>query len=198
MTETVFTKELSPSEYNISEILRYMGVLKNDADVCDLVYNCIKETDSIIRNYVCYSVVDISLTDNTVDFGFSKVNSASLASNLSCCDRAVIFSATIGLGIDRLIQKYGRISPSKALCMQAIGTERIESLCDSFIKDTESEYGKTVSRFSPGYGDLDINFQKDIFSFLGCDRKIGLTLNSSMIMSPSKSVTAVAGIKRKV
>ena len=39
--------------------------------------------------------------------------------------------------------------------------------------------------------------QKDIFKVLDCERKIGLTLNESLLMSPSKSVTAIVGIAAK-
>jgi len=36
--------------------------------------------------------------------------------------------------------------------------------------------------------------QRDIFAVLDCPRKIGLSLNGSLLMSPSKSVTAIIGI----
>ena len=49
-------------------------------------------------------------------------------------------------------------------------------------------------RFSPGYGDLPLELQKDVFRVLDCPRKIGLSLNESLLMSPSKSVTAIIGI----
>ncbi|MBQ2880040.1 MAG: Vitamin B12 dependent methionine synthase activation subunit, partial [Anaerotignum sp.] len=114
------------------------------------------------------------------------------------CNSALVFGATIGIEIDRLISKYGRISPSKALFFQAIGAERIESLCDVFCHDIsytlKTEGLHLLPRFSPGYGDFPLDFQKDIFRALDCYRKIGLSLNESMLMSPSKSVTAIAGI----
>ena len=53
-------------------------------------------------------------------------------------------------------------------------------------------------RFSAGYGDLPLTVQREIFSQLNPDRKIGLTLNESLLMSPSKSVTAFAGIEAGV
>lgn len=55
----------------------------------------------------------------------------------------------------------------------------------------------TRPRFSPGYGDLPINMQKDIFAALDCPRKIGLSLNESLLMSPSKSVTAIIGVSAR-
>ena len=77
---------------------------------------------------------------------------------------------------------------------QAIGTERIESRCDEFCNYIEKEYGYTAPRFSAGYGDFPLDIQKEIFDVLDPGRKIGVTLNQSMLMSPSKSVTAIVGI----
>ena len=108
----------------------------------------------------------------------------------------MIFATTVGIGLDRLIMKYSRLSPSRAVCLQAIGAERIEALCDAFCDELKSDFAVTSPRFSPGYGDFSINFQTEIFKALDCPRKIGLSLNSALLMSPSKSVTAIVGIKQ--
>ena len=52
-------------------------------------------------------------------------------------------------------------------------------------------------RFSPGYGDLSLEVQKEIFSLLDCPRKIGVSLGDSLLMTPSKSVTAIIGYGTK-
>ena len=92
--------------------------------------------------------------------------------------------------LDRLIAKYSHLSPSRAVMLQAFGAERIEALCEAVCADG----GAVTARFSPGYGDLPLNLQGDLFQILDCPRKIGLTLNQSLLMSPSKSVTALMGI----
>ena len=48
-------------------------------------------------------------------------------------------------------------------------------------------------RFSPGYGDFDIRYQKSIMRMLDCAKNIGLTMTDSYMMTPTKSVTAVIG-----
>ena len=80
------------------------------------------------------------------------------------------------------------------MLFQAIGAERIEALADAFNNDIKEKY-VTVPRFSAGYGDFSVYKQTDMFNVLDCGRKIGLTLNDSMMMSPTKSVTAIIGIK---
>ena len=64
-----------------------------------------------------------------------------------------------------------------------------------FCKNIGKEHNSgTKPRFSPGYGDFDISYQKNIFSCLNSEKYIGLTLTDSMLMVPSKSVTAVVGL----
>ena len=58
--------------------------------------------------------------------------------------------------------------------------------------------GETLRpRYSPGYGDLPLAFQQDLFRALDCERRLGLTLTDSLLMVPSKSVTAIIGMKEK-
>lgn len=187
-------------EIDYKEIYRYLGVLGRDSenDIKATVESCIDELSGKLVYKVCFCSFEIFRNGNDIDLGVMKTNSKSLSKNLEGCDSAIIFGATIGIEIDRLISRYSSISPSKALVFQAIGAERIESLCNLFCDDIKGELlkkNKTIRpRFSPGYGDLPLALQRDLFSVLDCPRKIGLTLNESMLMSPTKSVTAIIGI----
>ncbi len=197
MTNTVLTKEFTAPAVNKREILHYMGVKSEDKEIIKLIDSCLDEVLPVLRYSVCWIMSDISIQSDCVEVAYMKINSTSLVKHFKNCDKSIIFSSTIGIGIDRFISRYSRISPVRALCIQAIGAERIESLCDTFCKTIKEQYGKTTARFSPGYGDLNINIQKDIFGVLNSAKNIGLTLNNSMIMSPSKSVTAFVGIVRE-
>ncbi len=184
----ILKKTYDAPAFNEKEILRYAGCKTADESTMKLLSDCIEVSKNAFTYNVCYTCVPI-------DFVFSKTDSKSLGKNLSGCDSAVIFGATVGVEIDRLIAKYGRISPAKAVMLQAIGAERIESLCDLFNDEIKRMYKNTRPRFSPGYGDLPVELQKDIFRLLDCPKNIGLSLNDSMMMSPSKSVTAIIGVK---
>ena len=179
-------------EFNKKEISRYAGNLQYEA----LLSECISEvSDKLVYN-VCYQKFPFEKQCETLNLGFAQVNSADLAKNLDGCDGILLFAATVGVELDRLIMKYCKFSPVKALIFQAIGAERIEKLCDQFCKDMAKE--ETLKpRFSPGYGDLPLSLQNDIFAALDCGKNIGLTLNDSMLMSPTKSVTAIVGIISK-
>lgn len=178
------------------EILRYAGCKSYDEELLQLLRACIKEVRGKLSYKVCYRELPVTITEETCDFGCLTMQSQNLAKNLKDCKTAILFAATLGVEIDRLIAKYGRISPSKALLFQAIGAERIEALCDIFCEDMAKEKGVALKpRFSPGYGDLSLESQKDIFQILDCFKRIGVSLNDSLLMSPSKSVTAFVGIK---
>ena len=181
------------------EILRYAGSNTSDTDTLSLVHECISDVKDIFRYKVCYRELSVSLDKHICDFGDFSIVSENLSKNLKDCTKVIVFAATIGIELDRLIAKYSRLSPAKALIFQAIGTAQVESLCDAFSRDIAEEYSAAVCpRFSPGYGDLPLESQKNIFSLLDCERKIGVTLTDSLLMSPSKSVTAFIGLKSEV
>ena len=179
---------------NTHEILRYMGCsTQQDKQVLKLTEDCLNELGKALTYKVCFDEFPVKCSANTVEFPFAKADSSALYKCLQGFSRAVIFGATIGFEIDRLILKYSRLSPSRALCFQAIGAERIEALCNAFCGDLSDEQQRISPRFSPGYGDLSLSFQTEIFKVLDLPRKIGVSLNSALLMSPSKSVTAIIG-----
>lgn len=191
---TILVKNYAPMPFDKSEILRYAQA-KGESPELDLIIDeCIGEVSDKLVYKVCYGEFDISVDQPNIDFGFMNITSKDLSKNLKDCKKTVVFGATVGIELDRLILRYGRISPVKALIFQAIGAERIEALADAFNNEIKEKY-ITVPRFSAGYGDFSVYKQTDIFNILDCGRKIGLTLNDSMMMSPTKSVTAIIGIK---
>ncbi len=183
-------------EPKVSEIFRYLGVMEGDQATLDLISECIKEVTPKLSCRVVYREYDICERYGVFDLGFCCVCSNDLFKNLSGCKKIILFAATLGSEPDRLIYKYSRTSPSKAVVLDALASERIEALCDSFESEQKATC-RTRARFSAGYGDLPLELQKNIFLALDCERKIGLTLNDSLLMSPSKSVTAIIGLSEK-
>lgn len=195
----IYTRSFSPPEIDRGEILRYAGVRGSAPEIDMMLDECIKETEKALSYKACYRVYNIKVNESEADLGFSKVSSRSLIKALEGCNYAVVFCATVGVGIDRLIAKYDSISPAKAVLMQALGSERVEALCEAFCLGIESEAEKNgckcTKRFSPGYGDLPLDIQREIFLSLECTKKIGVTLGDNLFMTPTKSVTAIIGIK---
>ena len=176
-----------------SEVLRYMRSPK-DERLMRLIDECIGEVEGALSASVCYEEYELSIDGGIVDLGFSRIESLDLSKNLAGCKRAIVFAATVGMGVDRLIKKYSLLSPSRSLCIGAIGNERVEALCDLFCAELENKYGKLRPRYSAGYGDLPLSMQRDIFAALSCTKNIGVSLGESLLMTPQKSVTAIVGI----
>ena len=201
--DTIYVKSYKAPDYNYKNILRYAKVDESTDEIDNIITSCIEELNNKLQYYVCYREYPITFLPNcnnsSINLGFTTASSSNLLSNLEGCTHIVVFAATIGLQIDRLISKYSNISPSRAVIMNAIATERIESLANTFNNDITSEKHAlgyiTKPRFSPGYGDFNINTQKDIFEALNCSKNIGLSLKDNMLMTPSKSITAIIGIR---
>ena len=189
-------------ELNRNEIYRYLGYKnsKPDDNIKKLIDHVIIEAYELISYKACYNKFPIKINDNKIDLGFTTVKSENLLKNLKDCDEIILFGATIGAEFDRLLNKYSKLSPSSAVVLNAIGTASIEAWCNilsNIFKATEEKNNRFLRpRFSPGYGDLSIEIQKDIFNVLNCNKNIGLSLTDSLIMTPSKSVTAIIGISK--
>ena len=182
------------------EVLRYAGAVgSDDAEVIALAESCVKLAESQLTYRVCWREFPIKWGEDEIDLDFTVTASKSLRKCLEGCGAAVLFAATVGIGIDRLIARYRAVSPARSLMLQGVGAERVEALCDAFcadIAEMERERGRfTRPRFSPGYGDLPLSLQPEILTLLEAEKRAGIVLGESLLMSPSKSVTAFAGLR---
>lgn len=197
MSITVINRTYAAPPVNEREILRYAGCREEDDATLSLLRDALGEAEPQLSYRVCYATFPLVISDGVCDFGCFHIKSQALSKNLSDCESAVLFAATIGIPFDRLIAKYSKLSPARAIMLQAIGSERVEALCDAFCRELETEKCKSLRpRFSPGYGDLPLEVQKDIFSVLNVPKNLSVFLTESSLMSPSKSVTAFIGIRK--
>lgn len=206
MSQLIFTNKYDAPPLQTDEILRYMRCKDDDAEINELIRSCLDEMLPQLSYKVCWRELPLADTrqsgdahkQNTLDLGFVTTDSADIKRSLCGCTKLILFAATVGLAPDRLITRYGKLSPAKALCFQAIAAERIESLCELFCAEIAMKYKAqgflARQRYSPGYGDFPLSVQPAVFRALDCSRRIGLSLNDSLLMSPSKSVTALMGL----
>lgn len=198
----ITVKRYSGLEINRSEALRYAGAAKSpDGETLCLLDSCYEELSEARQGIVCYAETEVTRCGDGLLLGNIRIDSRDIEKYLDGCSRVVIFAATVGVTPDRLVRKYVRVSPVRALMTDAVGSALAEFLCDVLCKELRENAAKegmvTLPRFSPGYGDLPLELQREIFDFLDCERKIGLSLNDSLLMTPTKSVTAIVGIRNK-
>ena len=192
----VQVKSMSLPPVDFREVLRYAACRDSDREVLQLARWAAAEAEPCLRGRVCWREADVTIQEDTVYLDGAAFPSKKLAERLTGCKRAVVFAATVGLELDRLIARYGHLMPARGLMLQSLGSERIEALCDRFEAGTAECYGAEGirPRYSPGYGDLPLESQREVFAMLECPKRIGLYLSESLQMTPSKSVTAIIGI----
>lgn len=109
--------------------------------------------------------------------------------------RCAVLGATLGLGIDRELQRLQVAGMTDALLLNAACTVLIEQVtdrCEAEIVRRAGEVGfVTGFRFSPGYGDFPLSQQPEILAMLDGERRLGIRLTEGFLMLPKKSVTAV-------
>ena len=200
-------EQMFPVARDFSETARYLGYQKvsvPDEQTEELIRTAAAELLEVIKPQAVYEQFDLSVEYNEeagtgmVSFSDVRIPSKDLARNLRECNKVVIFASTLGAQCDQEIRRAQIKDPVKAAVLQATGAMYIEKCVDLLNEKIRIEFEeqgyKVRPRFSPGYGDVSLEVQKDFFRLLPCSR-IGLTLMDTLIMSPEKSVTAFIGIK---
>lgn len=198
--------QMSPCDADYSETARYLGYQKitvPDEQISLLIKDAAAQMLEVIKPQALYEEFDLTVeydeaaATGFVSFADVKIQSCDLARNLRNCSQVIIFASTLGPQCDQLIRRTQVKDPVMAAVLQASGAMYIEKCVDLLnekIKAEAATRGKTCRpRFSPGYGDLSLEVQKDFFRLLPC-QKIGLSLMDTLIMSPEKSVTAFIGL----
>lgn len=185
--------EIEPDKKEACRYMGYKSDRKNEA-LEELYSQCLEFFKKEADYKAVYREVPVTLNDGVIDFGFCKIENENLYKNLSGCSSAVIFAATAGAAVDRLIMRSSALSAVEGMVCDCIASSGIEVWCDE-VNSVAVGTRQSKPRFSPGYGGVSLSYQEDILSFLDAERKLGITLNDSLMMIPRKSVTAFIGIK---
>ena len=185
------------------EVLRYLGYRAEEADerVASQIALVAKEAAANVNEKNVFGVWNCQTEPDTVTLGEINIKSRDLARHLCGCGHAVLLAATLGTGADNLLRRYSALDMEKTLIAQAVCTVMIEKYCDTVVCEAslsplvEGLY--PTARFSPGYGDFNISWQKDMLKLLDCEKRIALTLTDGYMLIPSKSVTAVVGFRKE-
>ena len=136
--------------------------------------------------------------EGTVRFGGLSLDSRDLAALLEGCGMVALLGVTLGPQADTLIRRSEKLEMSRAVVLDACASALAEAQAEDCQREAEAASGlRAVGRFSPGYGDLPLEFQREFLQILETPKKIGVTLTDSLLMMPSKSVTAIIGISRE-
>ena len=183
---------------NMNEILKYLGFRGQELteDIAKQLRRCTDEVLQAATPRLTYR--QVPLEDGAV-LGVTFAGK-DIPTMLAPCEEVVLFGATLGPGVERLMMRYEVTNAADAVIMDACASTAIENICNNFESDMRAEIeagGRYLTdRFSPGYGDLPISEQPKFFALLDMTRRVGVSLTPTTIMVPRKSVTAIMGIAR--
>ncbi|MEF9973596.1 MAG: hypothetical protein RR893_06665 [Clostridia bacterium] len=184
-----FLPALSPTERESLKYLGY-GASAPDERTLALIRQVLQAARAQTRFRCVTRVMDAQVAQDrvTLDGGYTLF-SRDLARHLAGCTRVQLIGATLGPGADTLLRRYQACDLAGAACAQAA----LAALLEEALEARSCE-GLTA-RFSPGYGDLALDAQPIFFDLLDLPRHLGLSLTSGGMMLPSKSVTAITGLR---
>ena len=192
-------------DINRKELCRYLGLGNNppDRQTDRLIDEILSELGQRVTPRFTEAEIALEKSGDKIILGGENgmvITSCNLSANLDGCEKVLIFCATLGSAPDMLIKRYSLVSMAKAAVVQAAGSAMIEAYCNQINRDFEQRYKGEFflkPRFSPGYGDFALKHQRDFFRLLGIEKKLGVELSDSLLMTPSKSVTAVIGLTKE-
>ena len=188
-------------EKRVREAIRYLGFGRNAVDdqTLAMISDSFKELEQAASLKSIYRIFDFrQINDTEMMAGSLKIKSRNLGKNLRGCSDVIFFGATLGTGVDALLRRYTITDMAKTVVLQACAAAMLEEYCDICQKKIGERLRKEEKylrpRFSPGYGDFAIEYQKSLIRMLDCAKTIGLTMTEFCMMTPTKSVTALFGV----
>lgn len=184
------------------EVLRYLGYRSQQIDekLDKLINLTIEESKTLITPRFITSRCKVGLVENGVKLLGTSIllTGNDIKEHLKDSKECVLMGVTIGGNIEKRINLYSKTNLTKSLILDSCATTAVEEICDKvedYIKGEAIENGEAITfRYSPGYGDLSLDVQKDIINTLKAEKTIGLTVSAHNLLMPRKSVTAIIGL----
>ena len=200
MREGLHLEELGEIPFDEREILRYAMMPSFAPSPEELpLQECLEAAKGAAQCRAVWRRYPVIREGENLDLGFVRTDSRDLRRHLAGCGEILLFACTAGAETDRRIMRAKLLSPARGLLMHAIGAQQVEGACDRLCGRLAEQFPdrQLTDRYSPGYGDLPLAVQREVMEALDCGRTVGITLSDSLLMTPSKSVTAIIGMKEK-
>lgn len=183
-----------------AEAFRYMGHKGGEipANINALADECEERLLNATEPKFVYALFDTERTDDGVLVKNTPLilRGKSISAHLRTCEKCVLMAATLGAGADGVIRGYESGAMEKAVIADCLAGAAIEQVCNVAEAEIQGRLAgmNFTWRFSPGYGDLPLDIQRDFLAVLNAQKRIGLTVTENLILVPRKSVTAVIGV----
>lgn len=191
---------MMPTRKQLEEALRFMRVPPDGYDeMLPLAERGFADLNDFARPRKVWARFPAAVSGDGISIGDGSLfcRSAYLARLFKNCRSCAALAVTLGPEVDRRTQMLSRAEVARAVAFDACASVWADSLCDDVEREVESRLpaGEFLTlRFSPGYGDVPMEFTSELLKILDASRRIGLTLTRKGMMIPIKSVTALIGI----
>lgn len=179
------------SNLNRSEALRYMGAkaLNPDKMTSDIMDEVENELLKVCRP--AYTFTEIPKDSQAL--GGNDIKKVVAES-----EKVLLIAATLGIYVEKLLRKTQITDMAKAVVVDSMASVAIEQFMDKIEDELKERYKGLyfTNRFSPGYGDYPLEKQREVVKILNTEKKLGLSLSDSLLLNPTKSVTAVIGLNK--
>lgn len=196
-----------PARPNRNFVLARLGYKKNFTQIDPAIQEKLEQAFKD-GNFLCRSkgaagrflITERREDSVTIETGL-VFESKYLARFLENCGELVLLAATVGKEVvERIGFEVEQGDVAYGAILDAVASETADAGLDwimEFMNKILRREAKKITehRFSPGYGDLNLVYQKAIFDLLDLG-KLDLELTEKQILIPEKSVIAIAGIER--
>lgn len=176
-----------------SDILRFLHYKKKEIEpeikmqvdkAVELVFENANFAYTAEKKKISYKDEDKIILDKTIELPYKSL--AKLFRNSS---EVIIVACTLGHNISRLIKRELAVNPANGVMVDSSASV----IVDAYAGYIQEQFGKTTSRFSPGYGDVPLESQKIFAKILDMTKKIGIHLTEGHLMIPEKSIIFLMG-----
>lgn len=188
-------------QVNRADAFRYMG-LRGEPDPAVLAETdrCEKELLEAARPRYVLRVFDLIRSEGELrldgcDF---SLEGESIARHLDGCSKAAVIAATLSAQTDRFLKKAMLGDGLKGLISDALASACVEQVIEKARAEVIELTGLHCTWcFAAGYGDFPLETAGKLIQCVDGERRIGLSVTASGMLTPQKSIAAVAGLSEK-
>lgn len=190
------------------EVLRYLGYRRQELspELASRIDEGIRRCLSVARPMGSWRIFEVEGRGEEAD-GVPWVSlrgtalvlrGSSMRRHMAGAVAAGVMAVTVGMGVERELRRLSLTDAVGELVLDAAATALVEEAadaCEASVDAAGSRRGLRANRrFSPGYGDMPLDTQPVLLASLDAQRRLGITLSDTLLMTPTKSVTAVLGL----
>lgn len=188
---------------DLSEALRWLGVRgePDPALYAEMSAVAGRLTETVTPRYI-YRVFPLAFREEgpTLEGTGLTLTGEMARRMLADCSQTILLACTLGAGFEAMLRAEQARSMARAAMLDVCGSAWVEAGCDQAEEEISARYPglHLTDRFSPGYGDLPLELQRDICALLDAQRRLGVQVTDSLLMNPTKSVTAIIGLSENL